>query len=136
MVYSDYNIGSSTRINNSRTLQDPYNARIFEAVGGYSGNILEGLGFILPAVYFWRKFSNYNMFFKLSATLFISLQMKDMIKKLAILNMGDPAEVTFLSRDSVNKAKIIKEISDIDGKKVEEENTHYQNEVIRKLNNK
>ena len=64
------------------------------------------------------------------------LQMKDMIKKLAIMNMGDPAEVTFLLRDSSNKAKIIKEISDIDGKKVEEENTHYQNEVIRKLNNK
>jgi hypothetical protein len=136
MVYSDYNIGSSTRINNLRTSGDSVQARIFEATGGYPGFLVSNLGFILPAIYFWRKFINYHMLYKLSATLFISFQMKGMINKLSILNMGDPAEVSFLLRDNLNKAKIIKEISDIDGKKVEEENTHHQNEVIRKLNNK
>jgi hypothetical protein len=137
MVYSDYNIGNSTRIDQSRmAISDPVQARIFEATGGYLGYVTNGLGFILPSIYFWRKFNQYSLPLRLAGTVFISLQLKSMINKLAILNMGNPAEIGLLQKDFLKRSKIMREIANIDNQKVVEENSLHLEETIRQLNKK
>ena len=137
MVHNDYNIGNSTRIDQVRTLNtNPVGARLFEARGRYLGWGISLIGFLFPAIYFWKKFNQSKLPLRILGTVFLSTAISSYIDSLVIVNIGNPAEYNYLSSNYYAAALGMQEIAQIDYEKVTEENQLHVEESIRKLNKK
>ena len=72
MVYLDYEIGSSTRIDQLRT--NP-SAQIIAISGGHLNSLLTFGTFGGSFIYLYRKFSDSKRFFRIFGSLFLSYQL-------------------------------------------------------------
>jgi hypothetical protein len=134
MVYSDYELGSSTRIDTLRSQRRAETRRKYESFGGPMFLITSFSALLGSGFYFWRKFHQYNTGVRLAGTVFLSFSIMKMINSLAVVNFGDVSEVIYL-----NKAKSLEGVRDVHKTDLElkdKEWKDFQEETINKLNKK
>ncbi len=85
----DYDYGASTRIEDNRMRRLASNQRLFHSVGGYLFFSTTLLGFVLPASYFWRKFSAYNKPLRILGTFAMASSIGYYSTELALHNLTD-----------------------------------------------
>lgn len=97
MVYKDYELGESTRIEEKRLKNIAYVQRRRDAYGGAAGYFFSAATFTFTFFYFYRKFNQYSTIKRLLGTGLLAIGMYEQASLLSVFNMGDVTEYNQLT---------------------------------------
>lgn len=132
MVYSDYDIGSSSRIDKNRIEEDVHNKRIRIATGGMTTEIVKYVTLFGSAAYFFRKFNQSSLPFRIGGAALLSYGLSKLTTDLSVVNFGNLQELVYLSNSDSESA--IQQIHKVDIEKKIKEYEDIKENTIRKLN--
>jgi hypothetical protein len=100
MVYLDYELGESTRIEEKRAKSIAYAQRRKNAYGGPTGYFFSTAAFTFTFFYFYRKFNQYSTFKRLLGSGLLAFGMFEEASILSIANMGNITEYNKLTENT------------------------------------
>jgi hypothetical protein len=97
MVFSDYEIGNSTRIEKLRSSQSAYSQRLFDAKGGYLGVLIPFSTFAYTFCYCLRTFREYSKSSRYLGAGLIALLVGNQAAIFTSANYGSISEFALLT---------------------------------------
>ena len=105
MVYLDYELGQSTRIEENRLKTFPLIQRKRNAFGGGVGYFFSYSTLAFTFVYFYRKFKEYPAFHRIVGSGLLAIGMFEVASILSVANMGNITEYNFITNNLISNTK-------------------------------
>ncbi len=102
MVFFDFEFSDSTRVFQKRQT-NPYYQRLFVARGGYLTDVCSYGTLLFSSVYFYRKFNDLRLIFRLGWSGLMAYGLYSMVNELCIRNFGFYWDYVYLSQDKEQK---------------------------------
>jgi len=96
MVYLDYELGRSTRIEENRLKTSPLTQRRRNAYGGGVGYFFSCSTFVFTFAYFYRKFNQYPSLNRIIGSGLLAVGMFEVASLISIANMGNINEYNLI----------------------------------------
>lgn len=106
MVYLDYEIGSSTRIDTLRSQK--LKSLVFNSIGGYTNYFVTFSTFLFSFRYLSKKFESCK--YKYLGALYISSKLATYVWELGVYNFGEPEIFEKFNIMSLNNAASIQQL--------------------------
>jgi hypothetical protein len=102
MVYLDYELGESTRIEEKRLKNFAWTQRRRDSYGGAAGYFFSISAFTFTFFYFYRKFNQYSTFKRLLGTGLLAIGVFEEASLLSVANLGNVTEYYKLTKNPLD----------------------------------
>jgi hypothetical protein len=99
MVYLDYELGESTRIEENRLKKSAYLQRRTNAYGGAAGYFFSYSAFAFSFFYFYRKFNQYSALKRVLGSGLLAIGLFEEASLLSVANAGNITEYNNLTQN-------------------------------------
>jgi hypothetical protein len=100
MVFLDYELGESTRIEENRLKKSAYMQRRTNAYGGAAGYFFSYSTLVFSFSYFYRKFNQYSALKRILGSGILALGLFEEASLISVANAGNITEYNYLSTNT------------------------------------